>query len=240
MAVAARKSIFDESIAASEARKRHAAERAARIDAHVGTLLVLPQDEREDVLAALAKAMDVMDGPAPSERAAKKNAMAGRAVPAKRAARRPRILASPGTHDIDAASYVEKAILFVRAHPEGVRGVDVARAIGQDEVNVSATLRNLMSRSLIEKRERRWFPTSVTPTVRLTLETAIKRVLGDGKPRGGGDLFRAVKTLLPGAKKPSVISQLVRMKQAGDVVECGRGPLGALYGLKEGGAAVSS
>jgi hypothetical protein len=238
MAVAARKSIFDESIAASETRKRLATERTERIDALVGTLLVLPQDEREDVLAALAKAMDMMSGSAPSERAPKKTA--ARAAPAKRVARQQRVLAVPGNWDVEAASYVEKAILFVRAHPEGVRGVDVARAIGQDEVNVSATLRNLENRSLITKRERRWFPTSVTPTVRLTLEKAIVRVLSDGEPRGGGDLFHDVKTLLPGAKKPSVISQLVRMKQAGVVVERGQGPLGALYGLKEGGAAVSS
>jgi hypothetical protein len=58
---------------------------------------------------------------------------------------------------MNAASFVDQSAVFLHDHPEGARAVDVARAIGQDPSNVSATLRHAHRRGLVERRDGLWF-----------------------------------------------------------------------------------
>jgi hypothetical protein len=58
-------------------------------------------------------------------------------------------------------SFVDRSAVFLREHPQGERAVDVARGIGQDPINVSATLRHAQRRGLAERHDGLWYPAGI-------------------------------------------------------------------------------
>jgi hypothetical protein len=57
---------------------------------------------------------------------------------------------------------------------------------------------------------------------------------------GMGDLFKAVRKLVPDAKYGSVAAELLKMKGAGLLRVTGRGDTGNLYGLTTEGSASAA
>lgn len=219
----AKRDVIGASIAASEAREREAVERQAWVNAMLRDYLARPRAYQQDLLSAIVKAE-------------KSHADTERQPPA-----RTEVLAP-----ISADSFADKALAFVTKHPDGVRGADIARAIGQGPENVGGTTRNLEKRGLIEKRGRAWVATPKAAEPRLTIEQAILRVLADGKPRGGAELFHDVARIWPDAKKQTVIAQAVRMsqrdpRQPGAIEHRGPGARGRMYSLpqRHGGATAA-
>lgn len=139
------------------------------------------------------------------------------------------------------STFVDKAEAFVAAHP-GSTTSEVATGVGQSRRAVDGTLRHLArSRHTVERRDRRWWPTSGNTTVgpraaptKLTNRAAIIAVLGKGKPLGTSDIFHAVVQVLPKVLRASVATEVNRMKEAGLVVERGTAGRGPAYVLADG------
>lgn len=146
----------------------------------------------------------------------------------------------PRAREVSDATYVEKAVMYVRSHPEGVRTKDVSHAIGQDPPNADGTLRQALKHGSIERRDRKWFPalrpTSVTDAPR---EKTIREVLtevftGRKEPLGASDIYHAAIKIMPKINHASVYGEINRMKTAGLLATAGRGPRGDLYALATG------
>jgi len=205
-------------------------EKKNRQDAAYAVVRALPPDERRAVLARLIDDEESNAGSGVQPDAAPSPAAASPAQPA-----RPTI---PGN------TYIEKAVAFIREHPEGVLTREVAEAIGQDTSNVDGTLRQAVSKKLVEHRERKWFP---APPVRLVKDKAPKKTIRDlitevfmsdsNAPRGAAKIFQDVAKLKADINRASVDGEISRMKKEDPplIERVDTGTTGWLYRLTNGG-----
>lgn len=135
-------------------------------------------------------------------------------------------------------TFIEKAEQFIRSQPQGVRTRDVAVAIGQDTKNVDGTLRILLDRGRIERRERRWFPVDSAPAVAekpKTIRDYIYEVFAARDDGSTGltsaDIFNGIQRLKPEISRASVDVEVNRMKAARLLSQVGSAGRGGLYAL---------
>lgn len=141
------------------------------------------------------------------------------------------------TPEVD-LSFTDKAEAFVLAHPTGVSTSQVGQAIGQKITSVDGTLRSLCkSRRTIERRDGRWFPAARPSSGKApSHRDAIMAVLMDSKrPLGAGEIIGFVQQAFPDRKRPSLESEIHRMRGDKILGEMGTNGRGALYGLLIGG-----
>ncbi len=155
--------------------------------------------------------------------------------------------------ETDGRSFVEKAEEYIRAHPEGVRTRDVAKAIGQDVSNVDGTLRILLKRGDIvrDQQNRKWYPASAPlqkaetkpEPEKMTIRELIYAVFAVEKaPLGAAALYKGIQKMKPDINRSSVDGEINRMKKDKLLVAVGTAPHGgSLYNLTNGGGhAVST
>jgi hypothetical protein len=190
----------------------------------IAAVAALSPEERREVLAELILQAEADEAKTSS-------------TPEKRPRARRRV-AGPET------TYTEKAEAYVLANPQGVKTVDVSKAIGQDASSVDGTLRNLMKRGRITRQGRLWVPVPTkTNNVaaqpprpeRMTIRDRITQVFKDNgnKPLGAAELFEALKRVEPEINRSSVDGEMNRMRKDNLLVQAGTGPHGGgLYNLK--------
>lgn len=113
-------------------------------------------------------------------------------------------------------SYVDKAEAFVLAHPGGVTTRQVADAIGQPTPAADSTLRQVLRRGTIERRDRLWCPNSHKPSTRArrTIRTMIFEVLDSaGKPLDSSAIWSGVQQLDPQMNRPSWENEMNRLRK---------------------------
>lgn len=131
-----------------------------------------------------------------------------------------------------------RAEAAVAITPTGLTTAQIASLIGQARANVASTLRQVMrTRGTIAKCGSKWFPVEEKKPAapRKTMRDAVIDVLAEGTALGTGDIFHAVRKVLPDTQKPSLTAEVYHMRQDGLIVQKGRGARGALYGLLNGG-----
>lgn len=205
-----------------EKKRRH----EGFVEAVVKVLVGVPADERLDVLTDAIDCIAKLDG---HEVVIEAKASVPEKAPAKPAAVAPQ------------RPYVDVALDFIRAHPEGVRTRDVAKATGQDTSNVDGTLRTLLSKGLIsrDKKRRLWFPAPSAPrpktkSERVTIREIINKVFAaeGGGPLAANTIFKGAQKLKPEINRSSVDGEIMRMKSARLLNAVGRAPHGgSLYAL---------
>lgn len=204
---------------------QQAREKKARREAAIAAVMGLPLDERRDVLADLIMLAEAEEQPvtAPKPQEPPTSASAGQ----KR------------------RTYVDRAEALILASPNGLTTTEIARAIGQAPTNADGTLRQLLKRGTVERRDGKWYPVSVSsaPVVGAkpkakTLRGLITEVLTTANtPLGATDIFNGLVRLKPDAKRPSVDAELVRMRHDKLLVQKGVGANnGGLFVLANGGA----
>lgn len=213
-----------------EKKRRH----EGFVEAVVKVLAGVPADERLDVLTDAIDFIAKLDG---------HDVVIEAEAPPQPVAKAPPVAQRP---------YRDVALDYIRAHPEGVRTRDVAKATGQDTSNVDGTLRTLLSKGLIsrDKKRRLWFPVPSAPkphakTERVTIREIINKVFAaEGGPLAANTIFKAAQKLKPEINRSSVDGEIMRMKAARLLNPVGRAPHGgSLYALSVingGGAAVSA
>lgn len=135
--------------------------------------------------------------------------------------------------------YVDLAFDFIKAHPEGVRTRDVAKAIGQDVSNVDGTLRTLLKRRLVERTNRKWYPAKSAPSQaeskpeKLTIRDMIYKVYSTEKgPLAASGIYKGCQKIKPDINRSSVDGEIMRMKAVRLLSAVGRAPNGgSLYAL---------
>lgn len=136
-------------------------------------------------------------------------------------------------------SFADRAEALVLRSPHGLTTKEVADGIGQAVASCDGTLRLLVKRGTIERRDNKWWPLTlkvVTTPQRKTLRDLISEVItAAGKPIGASDIFHGVLALKPDAKRPSIDAELVRMRKDNLLVQQGVGANnGGLFVLRGG------
>ena len=197
-------------------------EKKIRQDNAFATVRALADDERRAVLARLIDAEEASVEAATSEPIASSEPTA------------------PPSPPVDSSTYIEKAIAFVRLHPEGVRTKVVGKNIGQKMPNVDGTLRLGLKRGVLERRDGKWFfvgqPVTKPPSSKKTLRDMVLEVLvNEKRPLGAAEIFQCINKGRPNTNRGSVDAEVNRMKRDHLLVNAGSGPRGGLYALATGG-----
>jgi hypothetical protein len=216
---------------AQKKQRDHAVNTAAAL------IIALPREQRAGALSEMIAKIDLAE----AEEAA-----------ASKPTNEPPKVASNGAPPVekvetDGRSFVEKAEEYIRAHPEGVRTRDVAKAIGQDVSNVDGTLRILLKRGDIvrDQKNRKWYPANApaqkpeTKPEKMTIRELIYAVFAVEKaPLGAAALYKGIQKIKPEINRSSVDGEINRMKKEHPplIVAVGTAPHGgSLYNLATGG-----
>lgn len=216
------------------ARRQH--ERVQRIDAAFAIVMALAPDERDAVMLRLVTALETDAAPgAPVEPGTPATVAAVSPTPVSESP----VVPTEGT-------FTERAAAYIQAHPDGVKTADVARAIGQDTKNVDGTLRILVTRGVIERRDGKWWPKAqkpaktTEPAKKVTIRDVITQVLTEqgNAPMTSAAIFGGCAAINSKLGRPSVEGEINRMKKDELLVSAGSNGRAGLYALAnaDGGA----
>ena len=209
---------------------RRQQEKVQRIDAAFAIVMALAPDERDAVMLRLVTALETSAAPgAPVEPS----------TPATVAVVSPTTATEPPPAAWTEGTFTERAAAYIQAHPEGVKTADVAKAIGQDTKNVDGTLRILVTRGVIERRDGKWWPKAqkpaktTEPAKKITIRDVITQVLTEqgNAPMTSAAIFAGCHAINPKLGRPSVEGEINRMKKDELLVSAGSNGRAGLYAL---------
>lgn len=209
---------------------RRQQEKVQRIDAAFAIVMALAPDERDAVMLRLVTALEA--GAAPGTPVEPNAPAVVAVVSATPVSEPPRAEWTEGT-------FTERATAYIQAHPEGVKTADVAKAIGQDTKNVDGTLRILVTRGLIERRDGKWWPKAqkpaktTEPTKKVTIRDVITQVLTENgnAPMTSAAIYGGCAAINAKLGRPSVEGEINRMKKDELLVSAGSNGRAGLYAL---------
>ena len=144
----------------------------------------------------------------------------------------------------EATSFADRAEAFVLASKKGVTTRQVSDHIGQNYGSTDSTLRYIMKRGTIARRDNLWVSSGARGSARpMTLAEAVTAAFEqvNNRPMAAKEIFGGVHELMPTAKKPSVDATLVYMRRSGALVQKGDAPHGGgLYCLAKFGGAQAA
>jgi hypothetical protein len=89
--------------------------------------------------------------------------------------------------------------------------------------------------SLIREAEAKGAPSRKRNGGRLTLRGAVMQVMADGRSRSTAEIYQAVLTLVPEARKASVATTVMQLNQAGRLITTGSNGRAGLYAAPSAG-----
>ena len=141
--------------------------------------------------------------------------------------------------DGNRGSFVDRAYEFLLSQKAGATTKQVSAAIGQKAGPTDSTLRLLVAKTVVSRRDKLWFAKAPPKSKEPTLTQTIRQVFASNgnRPLGASDLFAAVQGTLPNVRKGSLDTLVSRMRKRGELVQNGSGARGGLYQLARSGGA---